>query len=54
MLVRELSNILTGMEPDSEALVVLYTLEGRQKTFEIIDVTPSEGSTQIEISEDSD
>lgn len=51
MLVRELSNILTGMDPDSEGLVVFYTTDGRRELFDIIDVTASNGNTHIEISE---
>lgn len=53
MLVRDLSVILTGMDPDSNVRVVLYTTDGRRETFDIIDVTASDGNTHIEISEGS-
>lgn len=54
MLIRELSNILIGMDPDSNVRVVLYTTDGRQESFDIIDVTSSDGNTHIEISEGND
>lgn len=54
MRVRDLSIILNGMDPDNEALVALYTTDGRRETFDIIDVTVSNGNTHIEISEGND
>jgi hypothetical protein len=43
MFVRDLSNILTEIDPDSNVRVVLYTTDGRRETFDIIDVTASRG-----------
>jgi hypothetical protein len=54
MLDRDLSNILIAMDPDSQVFVVLYTSDGRRETFDIIDVTASNDSTYIEISEGND
>lgn len=54
MLVQDLSNILTGMDPDSEVCVVCYTSDGRREVFDIIDVTSSNDNTHIEISKGDD
>jgi hypothetical protein len=45
---------LSGIDPDGEALVVLFKNDGTSEQFELDGVTNIDGTAQIEISEPED
>lgn len=53
MLVRELMNVLTAVDPDSDVFVALFTAEGTREVFDIDDVTEANGTVFIEINEEA-
>jgi hypothetical protein len=54
MTIRDLIESLSGIDPDSEALVVLFKNDGTSEQFEIDAVTNIDGVAQIEITEPED
>ena len=54
MTIRDLIEGLSGIDPDGEALVVLFKNDGTAEQFEIDAMTNIDGVAQIEISEPED
>jgi hypothetical protein len=49
--IRELMDFLQKMDPDSEAFVAFFKLDGTGEAFEIEEVSNSDGDAQLEIYE---
>jgi hypothetical protein len=52
MKIRQLMDILATMNPDAEVFIALFKADGTRETFDIEDVTDSNGNAQIEIYEE--
>ena len=52
MKIRELIILLGTMDPEAEVFVALFNADGTSKTFDIEEVSDSNGNAQIEIAEE--
>jgi len=52
MKIRQLMDILAPMNPDADAFVAFFYANGTSETFDIEEVTDSNGHAQIEIYEE--
>ena len=53
MTIRELMDILTGMDPEAEAFVQLFKTDGTSESFEIEAVRDNNGNAQLDIYEET-
>ena len=52
MTVRELIGALETLDPDREAFVVLFKIDGTSEQFDIDDVVDYNGNAQLELNEE--
>jgi hypothetical protein len=54
MKIRELIEALRAMDPEKEALVALFKIDGTGEIFDIEEISDDEGNAQLEIYEEED
>ena len=51
MKVRELINLLAVMDPEDNACVALFKTDGTSETFDVEEISDTDGTVQLEIYE---
>jgi len=54
MKIRELIEALRPLDPEKEALVALFKLDGTGEIFDIEEISDHEGNAQLEVYEEDD
>jgi hypothetical protein len=54
MKIQELMDFLQKMDPENEAFVALFKVDGTGEAFEIQEVSNSDGDAQLEIYEEDE